>query len=61
MSEKQERKRRYNLKLEFIAAFERWISEEPPIILFWRWKKWKNSRPIWAEVEKKGANNELQK
>lgn len=44
MSEKREKKRRYNEKLEYIAHFEEWIAEfqkwveqEPPV---WRFIKW---------------------
>lgn len=36
MSERKEKKRRYNLRLEYIAAFDRWLQSEPPMILFWR-------------------------
>ena len=45
MSEKQEKKRRYNIKLAYISAFERWLQKEPPYILFWRWRRWKQERP----------------
>ena len=50
MSERQAHKRRYNLRLEYIAQFEKWLEAEPSMILFWRWRKWKNSRPIWKEI-----------
>jgi len=33
--------------MEFIAAFDRWLDSEPPVILFWKWRKWKRERPIW--------------
>ena len=49
MSESREKKRRYNLKLEYIAHFDRWINREPPMILFWRWRKWLKSRPVWDD------------
>lgn len=49
MSESREKKRRYNLRLEYIAQFLRWLYDEPPMILFWRWRKWKNERPVWKE------------
>lgn len=29
MNEKQEKKRRYNLRLEFIAHFNKWLDSEP--------------------------------
>ena len=45
MSESREHKRRYNLRLEFIAEISKWLDREPPMILFWKWRKWKNERP----------------
>lgn len=51
MSQKREHKRRYNLRLEFIASFEEWLASEPPIILFWRWRKWKDSRPLMKDFD----------
>lgn len=49
MSEIREKKRRYNLKLEYIANFKRWLNREPPMILFCRWRKWLKSRPVWDD------------
>ena len=51
MSERQEKKKRYNLRLEFIALFEKWLRAEPPMWRVFKWKKWKNNRPIWKESE----------
>lgn len=31
MSESREHKRRYNLRLEFIAEVARWLDREPPL------------------------------
>lgn len=52
MSEKREKKKRYNQKLEWIDSFEiwlydfeMWLDEEPPIWKFHAWRNWKNSRP----------------
>lgn len=45
MSEKQEKKRRYNLRLEYIDAYNKWLAKEPPRMFFWRWRKWKKQRP----------------
>lgn len=53
MSESREHKRRYNLRLEFIAEVARWLDREPPMILFWKWRKWKKERPIWENFSKK--------
>lgn len=51
MSAKRERKRRYNMRLEFIAEFEEWLAAEPPMIQFWRWKKWLDSRPMMTDFD----------
>ena len=45
MSERVEKKRRYNQKLELIRDFEAWLASEPPKIMFWAWRKWKKNRP----------------
>ena len=47
MSERREKKRRYNLRLEYISHFSDWLNSEPPIWMFWAWHKWKKRRPIW--------------
>lgn len=52
MSERQEHKRRYNQRLEYIATFQKWIDAEPPMIKFWAWRKWLNNRPVWVEPPK---------
>ena len=49
MSESREHKRRYNQRLEYIAQFTKWLEKEPPMALFWKWKKWKSERPVWKE------------
>lgn len=56
MSEKQEKKKRYNQKLGLIQQFEAWAASEPPIWMFLRWKKWLASRPQWwLEIRVKAA------
>ena len=45
MSGKQEHRKRNNEKLQYIRRFELWLVSEPPIILLWKWYKWKKSRP----------------
>ena len=57
MSERKEKKRRYNQRLEFIAAFDAWLRAEPPMILFWRWRKWKNNRPVFRGAENESSEN----
>lgn len=55
MSEKQEKRRRCNRKLAYIAAFDVWCQREPPMILFWRWRKWLKDRPVFDEWLKGGG------
>ena len=45
MSERQEHKRRMNAKIQWIRDFEKWMSEEPPIIRLFAWRKWKKRKP----------------
>lgn len=51
MSERQEKKRRYNQRLEYIANFHKWIAEEPPMWRFAARRAWKRRRPIWKEED----------
>lgn len=51
MSERQEHKKRYNMRSEYIARFNKWLDAEPQIVFFWRWKKWKKNRPVWKDIE----------
>ena len=50
MSEKREKRRRYNQRLEYIADFNKWLDAEPPIVRLISWHRWKKSRPILEEV-----------
>lgn len=45
MSEKQEKKRRYNQRLAFIAAFEYWLKSEPHWWRFISHYKWRKRKP----------------
>lgn len=49
MSERKEKKRRYNLRLEYISAFNRWLSREPSMLRVISWRKWKRERPVWVD------------
>ena len=51
MSEKQEHRKRYNLRLMWIADYEKWLNKEPPMWRVFSWHKWKRSRPKWEEVQ----------
>ena len=50
MSERQEKKRRYNQRLEYIASFQKWLDSEPPMIYIVRWRRWKKRRPVWLDA-----------
>ena len=43
----------FNRKLEFIASFEKWLVSEPPMILFWRWRRWKKCRPVFKALKER--------
>lgn len=47
MSERQEHKRRYNLRLQYIAEFQKWLDKEPPFWRFFKWHRLKKARPVW--------------
>ena len=51
MSEKQEHKKRYNLRLQYIAEFGKWLEAEPPMVRIFAWWRWKKQRPVWKEAE----------
>ena len=45
MSQRQEKNRRINLKIQYISAFETWLSSEPSILHFLKRRRWKKERP----------------
>lgn len=51
MSERQEHKRRYNLRLQYIAEFNKWLDREPPMWAVFRRRKWIAERPVWREKQ----------
>lgn len=53
MSESKEHKRRYIQRMAYIRAFENWLLHEPPMILFWAWRKWKKNRPVLQDYYRK--------
>lgn len=52
MSEKQEKRTRYNNNLAYIAAFNRWLEREPPMCHFIKWRRWKRQKPDKANFVK---------
>ena len=51
MSERQEKKRRYNRRLEYIAEFQKWLNREPSMLRAFSWHRWKRERPVWEEED----------
>ena len=51
MSEKQEHKKRYNQRLQYIAEFGKWLDAEPPMVRIFAWRRWKKRRPVWKGAE----------
>ncbi len=47
VSERQEHKRRYNMRLQYIAEFDKWLLREPPMWRVLKWRKLKRERPVW--------------
>ena len=46
MSARREHQRRFNQRRAYIREFENWLACEPPVLLFWRWRKWLKERPV---------------
>ena len=51
MSERREKKRRYNLRLMRIADFDKWLNREPSMWRLFAWRRWKRERPAWMAEE----------
>lgn len=51
MSESREHKRRYNLRLQFIAEFDKWLANEPSHWRIFSHRKWKKARPKWEDYD----------
>ena len=56
MSERQEKKKRYNLRLMWIADFDMWLNREPPMWRVFAWQRWKRERPEWMAEEGERMN-----
>ena len=50
MNEKQEKKRRYNLRLEFIAHFNKWLDSEPAPVALYPLAQVEEQRPVWEDA-----------
>lgn len=51
MSERQEHKKRYNQRLQYIAEFVKWLDAEPPYWAVFRRRAWKKRRPVWRYAD----------
>ena len=45
MSQKREKRKRRERRREYALELRCWQHNEPPKILFWRWRKWYRSKP----------------
>ena len=45
MSQKREKRKRRARRREYALELRCWQHNEPPKILFWRWRKWYRSKP----------------
>lgn len=50
MSEKQEKRKRLNARMEYIAKFDAWLRKEPPRWRIIQWIRWKKSRPLMEDL-----------
>lgn len=57
MSERQEKRKRYNQRLQFIAEYEKWLLSEPPMWKIFAWRRWKRERPVWMEAKEDNDSN----
>lgn len=47
MSERVEKRKRYNQRLQYIAEVQKWLSREPSMLRVISWHRWKRQRPVW--------------
>ena len=47
MSERVEKRKRYNQRLQYIAEFQKWLAREPSMLRVISWHRWKRQRPVW--------------
>lgn len=52
MSERQEKRKRYNERAEYITKVMKWVESEPPKWKIFKWIKWQNSIPLREGEEK---------
>lgn len=47
MSERVEKRKRYNQRLQYIAEVMKWLACEPSMLRVISWHRWKRQRPVW--------------
>lgn len=47
MSERVEKRKRYNQRLQYIAEVMKWLAREPSMLRVFSWHRWKRQRPVW--------------
>ena len=53
MSERTEKRRRQNARLEYIERFYEWLASEPPRFRIFKYRCWKRQRPVLNRMGKK--------
>lgn len=51
MSEKQEKRKRFNYRFQYVLAMNDWMRKEPPVWKIFARRRWKKSMPVWEEKE----------
>lgn len=46
MSEKQEKRKRFEQRMEYHAKLKAWLMKEPPMWRIFEWWRWKKTRPV---------------
>lgn len=46
MSEKQEKRKRFEQHMEYHAELKAWLMKEPPMWSIFEWWRWKKTRPV---------------
>jgi hypothetical protein len=50
MSEKQEKRKRFERRMEYVSEFNAWLMKEPPMWKFRAWLHWKKTRPAMEDL-----------
>lgn len=50
MSEKQEHKKRFQMRMRYVAEYDKWLSREPSMWRVIAWHRWKAEKPIMEDM-----------